>query len=274
MSAGVRQKDPASTVNFTLDYADHLGELGGLTITGSTWTVPPGITQVAVGLTATTTTIRLTGGTDGQDYEIVNHFTLSDGQEDEKSLTIQVRQAAAAGSSDAIDRANAISVLIDLAQDNTAPTLTESEVERILDRCKLAATWTANRAYNIGDRVVPTIRNNYFYVCVQPGTAQSAGPGYNDFPRIDGQCFSDGSSDPVLIWEAVEGDLFNPGIHGEERNVYDINKAARECCLLHARKSAQIVDDGNISFSQLHEHWTKEAEKFRRYRRATTLVRC
>jgi hypothetical protein len=176
--------------------------------------------------------------------------------------------------SDSEDRIVAVKAVWDRAQPDVAPTLTLGEVELEVDRARLASTWAAGTAYNVGDWTVPPVRNNYFYISVQPGTSQSAARGYYDFPRIDGQCFSDGSSDPALIWEAVEGDIFNPGIHGAERNVYDINKAARECWLLKARKASQFVNDGDISFSQMHEHCTKEAEKFHPYRRAVTLVRC
>jgi hypothetical protein len=277
MSVGVRQKDPASIVNFSLDWADHLAALGaGITIVSSplpVWTVPAGITKVSQSNTTTVTTIRLSGGTDGSDYEILCHVTLSDGQEDEKSLTIQVRQAEAGAPGDATDRANALTVLRDLAQETAAPTLTPDEVEAILDRCKFASTWIANKAYNVGDKVVPAVRNGHYYICTQPGTSQSTAKAFTDWSTVFGQGFSEGSSDPLLTWEEAGSDLFNPGTAGCERNVYDLGRAARECWLLKSRKSTQAIDNGEFSFSQWHEHCLKQAAMFYPIRRQVYLAR-
>jgi hypothetical protein len=92
MSDNIRQKDPDAIRDFPLDYSAYLTSLGeGLTIVTSTWTVPDGITEEDSSFTDTSTTIRLSGGTDGADYELLNHVALSDDQEDEFLLVVQVR---------------------------------------------------------------------------------------------------------------------------------------------------------------------------------------
>lgn len=91
MSIATRTKDPADNANIVLSWAAFLTSIGGPTISTSTWTVPAGITQVSATNTSTTTTIRLSGGTNGTDYELVNHVVLSDGQEYERAITVEVR---------------------------------------------------------------------------------------------------------------------------------------------------------------------------------------
>lgn len=274
MSDGVRQKDPDAELNFGFDWADHLIALGGgLTIAASTWVYPAGVTEIVSSFTGSTTTTRVGGGTDGSDYELTNNVTLSDGQKVPKVLTIEVRQGEAGSPRDSADRANMLTVLRVKAQETASPTLESFEVEGELDNARYASTWLPNKAYSVGDRVVPEIRNGHYYICVQPGTSQSGAKSYTDWPSNYGQCFGDGSSDPQLIWEEAGSDLFNPGIAGCERNVYDLGRAARECWLLKSRKSTQAIDDGDVSFSQWHEHCLKQAAMFYPVRRRVEVVR-
>src|SRR5262245_25159109 len=99
MSIAIKQKDPGSVRTYTLDYATWLASIGtGLTIVGSSWNVPDGITQNADSFSSTTTTIQLSGGTDGVDYALSNTVTVSDGQSDQKLLIIQVREVELAAS--------------------------------------------------------------------------------------------------------------------------------------------------------------------------------
>ena len=62
----------------------------GDTISESTWTVPTGITEVASSKTTTTTTIRLSGGTAGETYEIENKITTSSGEMAERTFLVIV----------------------------------------------------------------------------------------------------------------------------------------------------------------------------------------
>jgi hypothetical protein len=176
--------------------------------------------------------------------------------------------------SDVTDKVVAIKAVIDRVQPDTAPTLTFGEVALEVDRAQLAKTWTVNTAYNIGDIIVPAIRNGHYYECVQPGTSQGSVLSYTDWPTYTGGTRGDGSSDPQLIWEEAGSDVFNPGIFGAERNVYDISRAIKNCIGIKITRCAQFVNDGDTSFSDLYDHWTKEAEKYYPYRRPITLVRC
>lgn len=172
--------------------------------------------------------------------------------------------------SDATDRIVAIKLVMDRVQPDAAPKLTQGEIDLEVDRAKLVSTWTVNTAYSLGAAIVPPTRNGQVYVSTTPGTSSAVAHAYTSWR--DG--FSEGGSDPRLTWEEVGTDVFNPGILGAERNIYDINRAARECWLMKARKASQIIDDGDVSFAQLRDNCLKEAEKFKPFARQIQLVRC
>ena len=65
---------------------------GGETISTSTWTVPSGITKDSDSGTTTKATIWLSGGTAGEDYDLVNHVVTSSDREDDRTITVAVRQ--------------------------------------------------------------------------------------------------------------------------------------------------------------------------------------
>lgn len=175
---------------------------------------------------------------------------------------------------DGTERTVAIKAAMDRAQPEVAPILSQGEIELEVDRARLAREWQPNTAYKIGDIVVPQQRNGHCYRCVQPGTSRSTQFGYFDWPTVAGFEISDGQSDPVLVWEEYGTDRFNAGIFGAETNVYDISRAAQQCWLLKARKASQFVDDGDVSFEQMHKHCVDHANTFRPFRRQTQLVRC
>lgn len=172
--------------------------------------------------------------------------------------------------SDASDRIVAIKAVIDRVQPNAAPELTQGEIELEVDRAKLASTWTINTTYALGDAIIPPSRNGRVYIVTQPGTSHSVAHAYTDWR--DG--FTEGSSNPQLRWEEVGSAMFNPGITGAEWNVYDINKAARECWMLKARKVSSLPDTGDTSFSQLYKHCVEQAQKYKPFARQIQLVRC
>ncbi len=83
--------------------ASDTGELQGATISTTTWTLPTGITKDsdnkgALTMRGTTyaadtvTTILLSSGTGGLDYELLNRIETSDGRTLDKTITIMVRE--------------------------------------------------------------------------------------------------------------------------------------------------------------------------------------
>lgn len=88
----VLRKKPDSSKTFTLNWATY--PLGSVTITGSSWTLPAGVTEDDSDFTDTTTSIKLGGGTDGTDYELLNVISLSNGDTEQQSVVVQVRSAS------------------------------------------------------------------------------------------------------------------------------------------------------------------------------------
>lgn len=81
-------KDPDDEADYKLLWANNLGSD---TISASEWILPAGITQESDSHTDTTATVRLSGGTAGQQYEITNRVDTASGQQFDQSITIYVR---------------------------------------------------------------------------------------------------------------------------------------------------------------------------------------
>lgn len=82
-------KDPNAVLDYGFDWSSWLAT--GETISTSTWVVPTGITKDSDSKTTTTTTIWLSGGTDGENYDVVNRIVTSAGRTDDRAITIKVR---------------------------------------------------------------------------------------------------------------------------------------------------------------------------------------
>jgi hypothetical protein len=83
-------KDPDAKLDYSLDWSDWL--VTGDTIATSTWTLPTGITKYADTKSDTVATIWLTGGTEGDSYNITNHIITADGREEDRTITINVNE--------------------------------------------------------------------------------------------------------------------------------------------------------------------------------------
>ena len=86
-----RTKDPNSVLDYVLDWNTHWLATGD-TISASTWTVPAGITKDSDTNSATTTTIWVSGGTAGTDYDLLNRVVTTGGRTVDRTLRIQVRE--------------------------------------------------------------------------------------------------------------------------------------------------------------------------------------
>ena len=80
-------KDPQAVLDYQINWASWLGVD---TISTSTWTLPTGITKASDTRTTTTTTIWLSGGTDGSSYNLVNTIVTAGGRTEERTITIVV----------------------------------------------------------------------------------------------------------------------------------------------------------------------------------------
>ena len=82
-------KDPGAKLDYHFDWINWLEP--GETITASTFDVTAGITVESTEMVTTNTTVWLSGGRGGQNYQITNRITTSAGRVDERSIIIRVR---------------------------------------------------------------------------------------------------------------------------------------------------------------------------------------
>lgn len=94
MSLQKFDKDPAAVLDYGIDWDDEDDPwlASGETITASAWTVATGITKDSDSFSDTVTTVWLSGGTAGEEYDIKNTITTSAGRTDERTLTVKVDQ--------------------------------------------------------------------------------------------------------------------------------------------------------------------------------------
>lgn len=87
-------KDPDARIDYEFDWAAAYPD--GQAVMASGWTVAPadsdGIAVAAAAHDLTRTTATLTGGVAGRVYRVTNRVTMSDGQIDERSMTIRVEE--------------------------------------------------------------------------------------------------------------------------------------------------------------------------------------
>lgn len=80
-------KDPDSTEDFQFNWKP---ELGGDTISASTFLLPDGLTEVSSSYTPTTATIFVSGGSVGTIYRITNRITTAGGRTKDKTIRVLV----------------------------------------------------------------------------------------------------------------------------------------------------------------------------------------
>ena len=157
----------------------------------------------------------------------------------------------------------AMQMLKSMVQDARVPTLTQGELDDLLDSqmpplVKRAVIWKVNTAFSYGDVVMPTIRNGHRYICIQYGTTDTATeplwPKNQAATIMEGAPNSDGT---MLTWQEAGPDY---------SNIYDVRRAAHRGWLLKASKAANSYDVtmGGQSFkrNQLYEHCIAQAMQF------------
>lgn len=89
---GTFTKDPNDIADTGIDWdANDFLANRSTTISTSTWTPDAGLTVVTSSKTNTTTLVRISGGTAGTVYDLLNHVVLANGEEYDRTLKIDVR---------------------------------------------------------------------------------------------------------------------------------------------------------------------------------------
>lgn len=74
---GTDYKDKDESLVYTMDWS---ADLNGSTISSAAWSVPSGLTNQGTSLTASTTSVRVTGGRPGHTYKLECTATLASGE--------------------------------------------------------------------------------------------------------------------------------------------------------------------------------------------------
>ena len=82
-------KDPDALLDYVVDWASWLGTDY---ITSAATSVQSGLTLSTQSNTSTQHTIWLSGGSNGQEYNVTSHIQTNAGRQDERSFTIRVRE--------------------------------------------------------------------------------------------------------------------------------------------------------------------------------------
>jgi hypothetical protein len=95
--SGFIAKDAGAAPTYEFDYSVNFLD-SGESISASIWTVEPsegspsGLQVDSEAETATTTIVRISGGTPGDVYRVINRITTDAGNVDERTLTVLVGQ--------------------------------------------------------------------------------------------------------------------------------------------------------------------------------------
>jgi len=83
-------KDPQATLDYTVDWSAWFKAGSTDTIASAVWILTPGITKVSQSLSATTATIKVSGGALGKVYTVTCRVTTVAGLTDDYSFEILV----------------------------------------------------------------------------------------------------------------------------------------------------------------------------------------
>jgi hypothetical protein len=90
VSLGVQPKSDVDNLTYTFDWSGWMN--AGDTIQSSSWSVPPGLTNLTSSSTPTTALIKLGGGTVGTSYVVTNTILTSvSGETKGASLTLKIK---------------------------------------------------------------------------------------------------------------------------------------------------------------------------------------
>lgn len=150
---------------------------------------------------------------------------------------------------DAEDRDLALEKLAKYASPDVEPTLTELELEDILDESVRATRWTTVTALAIGTKVLPVAYNGHFYEVETAGTTGVTEP--TAWPESHGGTVTSGT---VVFQEA--------GLYTYS-SLYNIREALRKCWELKASEASELISSSDSGSEQvIFDHCQMMADKY------------
>lgn len=162
--------------------------------------------------------------------------------------------------SDATDRTAARAELVRLIQPDVAPCLTNTgsgnDIDAILDNNKRATTWTTGATVNVGDVLLPTVRNGRRYRATKAGVTgatEPSWPAWNSWYQ----------NDPIAR-QVSDGTVTYQDDGADYRNIYDVRAACAEAAEVKMAKAVQYISQPGVNMQQLFEHCEKLRARFER----------
>lgn len=150
---------------------------------------------------------------------------------------------------DAEDRDIALERLATFAQPDVEPTLSEIELEDILDESARAVRWTTVTALAIGAKVLPVAYNGHFYEVITAGTTAVSEP--SAWAESQGGTVTSGTV------EFEEAGLYTYS------SLYNIREALRKCWELKASKASELISSSDSGSEQMiFDHCQMMADKY------------
>lgn len=136
--------------------------------------------------------------------------------------------------------------LTTFAQPNVEPTLSDDELEAILDESARAVRWTTVTVLSVGALVLPTVDDDHFYKVTIGGTTAVAEPAWPTTGTI--------ANGDVTFEEAG---LFTYS------SLYDVRAALRKCWELKAAKASELISSQDSGSEQMiFDHCQFMASKY------------
>lgn len=146
------------------------------------------------------------------------------------------------------DRDIALERLATFAQPDVEPTLTEIELEDILDQSARAVRWTTITALSVGTLILPTVYNDHYYRVITAGTTAVGEP---TWPESFGGTITSGTvefEEAGLYWYS---------------SLYDVRAALRKCWELKRAKASELISSSDSGSEQMiFQHCQRMVESY------------
>jgi hypothetical protein len=133
------------------------------------------------------------------------------------------------------------------------PELSTAELEGVVLKSQLAATWVANTYYPQGASVIPSTSNGHLYTCTVAGTSGATEPAFNQFAGTT-------TTDGTVTWTEA----------GLERGLYDLDEATSAAWELKKGKATPLVQNSSagqsLASQQLFTHCRQQQADWSPYK--------
>jgi len=142
----------------------------------------------------------------------------------------------------------AVEIVSVQAQACLPPELSTGELEAVIRKSQVAASWQPDTVYGQGATVVPTVSNGHLYTCTVAGTSGATEPAFNQFAGTT-------TTDGTVTWMEA----------GLEKGFFDLDQATSDAWLLKAGKASPLVQNSSAGQSLASQQLFTHCNQMARY---------